>query len=131
MTTHGKGTFQGKSWDEVAYDEGEGRPKLSRASVTNVYSGDIEGESTLEYLLAYQDDEAANFVGIERITGRVGEKSGSFVLQQSGTYEAGIAKGNWFVVPGTGTDELTGLRGEGEFEANHDGATFTLDYEIG
>jgi hypothetical protein len=131
MTTHGTGTFQGKSWDEVAYDEGEGRPKLSRASVTNVYTGDIEGESTLEYLLAYQNDETANFVGIERVNGRIGDKSGSFVLQQSGTYEAGIAKGNWFVVPGTSTGELTGLRGEGGFEANHDGATFTLDYDIG
>ncbi|MFL5759504.1 MAG: DUF3224 domain-containing protein [Thermomicrobiales bacterium] len=131
MRSHATGTFAGKSWDEETYDEAEGRPKLSRASVTNAYSGDLEGEGKLEYLLAYQHDDAASFVGIERVVGRIGDKSGSFVLQQSGTYENGVAKGEWFVVPGTGTEELTGLRGEGDFEASHESAAFTLDYEIG
>jgi Protein of unknown function (DUF3224) len=127
---HGKGTFKGKSWDETPYDEGEALPKLARAEVTNSFAGDIEGESTLQYLLAYQDEESANFVGLERITGRVGGREGSFVLQQNGTYENGIAKGEWFVVPGTGTGGLTGLRGSGGFQADHEGATYSLDFEI-
>lgn len=127
---HGKGTFKGKSWDETPYDEAEALPKMARAEVTNSFAGDIEGESTQQYLLAYQDEDSANFVGMERVTGRIGDREGSFVLQQNGTYENGIAKGEWFVVSGTGTGSLTGLRGSGGFQADHEGATYTLDFEI-
>jgi hypothetical protein len=37
--------------------------------------------------------------------------------------------GDWFVVPASGTGELTGLRGEGGFTAElGQGADITLDY---
>jgi hypothetical protein len=132
MTQRATGTFQGKSWEETAFSEIEGGPKLARASVTNVYSGDVEGEGTLEYLLLYRHDGTCGFVGVERIVGRIGGRAGSFVLQHDGVWESGTARGNWFVVPGSGTDELTGLTGTGGYIAEHGSpkATLTLEYDL-
>ena len=119
MTTHAKATFKVESWDEKPYNETEGELKLTRAGVTKSFQGDIEGKSTLEYLMVYRDDGSASFVGMERVTGSVGGKKGSFVLQHSGTDDGSTTKDNWFVVPGSGTGELRGLRGEGSFISDH------------
>lgn len=131
MTTRASATFQIKAWDEKPYDEFDGGRKLTRASVKKSFQGDIEGESSLEYLMTYAEDGSASFVGMERVVGRVGNRSGSFVLQHSGTFAGGVAKASWFVVPGSGTGELSGLRGEGSFAAGHEQQyAITLDYEI-
>jgi len=131
MSTHATATFEVKSWDEKPYDEMDGGPKLTRASITKSFTGDIEGEGTLEYLMIYRDDGSASFVGLERIVGRVGDRSGSFVLQHSGTFEGGVAKATLSVVPGSGTGDLRGLRGEGRFAAAHaDSYPITLDYDF-
>ncbi len=103
MSTHATATFEVKSWDEQPYQEFEGGTKLTRASVTTSYHGDIEGEGTLEYLMFYGEDGSASFVGLERVVGRVGNRSGSFVLRHSGAYEGGTAKATYVVVPGSGT----------------------------
>ena len=119
MGTLATGTFEIKRWEETPYAEGDGGPKLSRASMVNAFRGEIEGQSALEYLLVYRDDGGASYVGMERVVGRVGDRSGSFVLQVDGTFAGETAKGTWRVVPGAGTGELRGLRGEGAFVAHH------------
>src|SRR4051794_24154357 len=53
MTTQATGTYAIASWDETPFSEVEDAPKLSRASVTTTFHGDIEGAGTLEYLLMY------------------------------------------------------------------------------
>jgi hypothetical protein len=119
------------NWDEKPYDEREGELKLTRASVTESFQGDIVGEGTVEYLMVHRDDDWASFVRIERVVGRMGDRSGSFVLQGSGTYERGTAKGTLFVVPGTGTGDFQGLRGEGAFVAtHHPPGSITLNYDF-
>ena len=102
MSNGATATFQVKSWDEKPYDEVEEGPKLTRARVTKSFQGDIEGEGAVEYLMVHREDGSASFVGLERIVGRVGERSGSFVLQHTGTFEGGTAKAEWIVVPGSG-----------------------------
>src|SRR5919204_3112810 len=109
MATHATARFEIKSWDEDPYNEIEGLPKLTRASVTQSYRGDIDGEGKAEYLMVYGEDGSASFVGTERVVGRLGERSGSFVFQGSGVFEAGVARCSWRVVPGSGTDDLRGL----------------------
>ena len=132
MTTHATGTFEQKSWDEKPTHEIEGLPKLTRASVTQSFQGDIQGEGTVEYLMVYPDDNSASFVGLQRVVGRIGGRSGSFVLQVSGTFEGGLVQASWFVVLGSGTEDLRGLRGEGGFVAPHGPkAEITLDYDFG
>lgn len=125
------GRFAIKSWDEKPFSEGPDLPKLTRASVAKTFSGDIEGEGHVEYLMMYRSDGTATFVGVERITGRVGGKNGSFVLQRVGAFENGLAKESYSVIPGSGTGELRGLRGEGQSSVGHGlEHPFELSYEL-
>ncbi|SRR6266404_1156272 len=131
MRKQAKATFGLKSWDEKTYNEMQEVPKLTRASVTKSYQGDIEGEGRLEYLMMYRDDGSASFTGLERVVGTVGGRSGSFVLQHNGTFEHGVAKVKLSVVPGSGTEGLRGIRGEGEFAVGHQQPYhMTLDYDF-
>jgi hypothetical protein len=83
----------------------------------------------VEFLQAGQADGSASFVGIERVTGTVGGREGMFLLQDAGTVLDNIVSGEWFVIPGSGTGALAGLRGEGGFRANlGEGAQVHLDY---
>jgi len=59
MKKSAKATFEIKSWEEKTYDELEGGAKLTRARITKIYHGDIEAESTLEYLMMYRLDGTA------------------------------------------------------------------------
>jgi Protein of unknown function (DUF3224) len=131
MSTHAEGKFKVKSWDEDTYAElGDGR-KLTRASVKQGFSGDVEGEGAVEWLMCYRPDETADFVGLQQVDGRVGDRSGSFVLQNSGTFDGREARGEWSVVPGSATGDLTGLRGEGQFTAPLGGEpSLTLEYDF-
>src|SRR5712664_2160938 len=131
MRKQAKATFDIKSWDEKTYNEIEGAPKLTPASVTKSYQGDIEGEGKVEYLMMYRTAGSASFLGLERVTGSVGGRSGSFVLQHSGAFEDGIAKVILSVVPGSGTGDLRGVRGEGGFSVGHQPPyAMTLDYDF-
>jgi hypothetical protein len=123
--------FAIKSWDEKPYSEGPDLPKLTRATVKKTFTGDIEGEGQVEYLMMYRSDGSATFTGLERITGRVGGKTGTFVLQRTGVFEDGQAKESYSVVPGSATGELHGLRGEGTSSVGHGMEhPFTLSYEL-
>ena len=124
--------FAIKSWDEKPYSEGPDLPKLTRASVSKGYTGDIEGEGRVEYLMMYRSDGSASFVGLERIVGRIGGKAGSFVLQRTGVFESGLAKESYSIIAGSGTGDLRGLRGDGHSSVGHGTEhPFGLDYELG
>ena len=124
--------FAIKSWDEKPYSEGPDQPKLTRATVTKTFTGDLEGDGHVEYLMMYASDGSATFVGLERVVGQIGGKAGSFVLQRIGTFEGGLAKESYSVVPGSGTGELLGLRGEGKSAVGHGMEhPMTLNFEVG
>lgn len=123
--------FAIKGWDEKPYSEGPDQPKLTRASVSKTYTGDIAGEGRVEYLMMYRSDGTATFVGLERVVGHVAGKNGSFVLQRTGVFEGGQAKESYAVIPGSGTGELNGLVGEGHSVVGHGlEHPFALEYEI-
>lgn len=123
--------FSIKRWDESPYSEGPDLPKMTRASVDKKFTGDIEGEGHVEYLMMYRSDGTAAFVGLERITGRLAGRSGSFVLQRTGVFEDGQAKESYVVVAGSGTGELRNLRGDGTSSVGHAAEhPFVLKYEL-
>ncbi len=123
--------FAIKSWDEKAYSEGPDLPRLTRASVTKTFTGDIEGEGQVEYLMMYRSDGSATFLGLERFVGRIGDKAGTFVLQRTGVFEGGQAKESYSVIPGSGTGELSGIRGDGSSAVGHGTEhPFMLNYEL-
>jgi hypothetical protein len=97
--------------------------------LNETFSGDIDGESPVRALQVLRDDRSASLVSVQRFRGKVGGRQGTFVLQGSEVVENGKIKATWFVVPGSGTGDLSGLRGEGGFEGEFgkrsDG---TLDY---
>jgi hypothetical protein len=131
MKTRANARFAIKSWDEKPYSEGQDLPKLTRASVTKTFTGDIEGDGQVEYLMMYRSDGSAAFVGFERVVGRMGGRTGSFVLQRTGVFEGGQAKETYVVVSGSGTGELRGLRGEGTSAVGHGMEhPFTMDFEL-
>jgi hypothetical protein len=123
--------FAIKSWDEKGYSEGQDLPRLTRASVTKSFTGDIEGEGQVEYLMMYRSDGSATFVGLERVSGRIGARAGTFVLQRMGVFEGGQARESYSVIPGSATGQLRGLRGEGTSAVGHGTEhPFMLEYEL-
>ncbi len=93
------------------------------------FTGDIDGESEVRALQVVREDRSATSVSLQRFRGRLGGRQGTFVLQGSETVENGKIKATWFVVPGSGTGDLSGLRGEGGFEGDFGrGSHGTLDY---
>jgi hypothetical protein len=131
MSTSARATFTLDGWDEQPYEElAEGR-KLTRASVKQTFSGEIDGAGTVEWLMAYRPDGTADFVGLQLITGTLGGRSGTFVLSTTGTFDGQEAAGTWTVLAGSGTDELAGLTGTGTMSAPTGGEpTVSLDYDL-
>jgi hypothetical protein len=123
--------FAIQNWDEKPYNEGQDLPRLTRASVRKIFTGDIEGEGQLEYLMMYRSDGSATFVGLERVVGQIGGRSGTFVLQRTGIFEGGQAKESYSVIPGSATGDLQGLLGDGSSAVGHGMEhPFTLSYEL-
>jgi hypothetical protein len=133
MPKHAKSTFEVKNWDEKTTSEApEGEGKITRASVVFAYHGDLEAEGAMEYLMAYGEGGSAIVIGLERITGSLGGKQGSFVLKHDGGYASGTAKGEFSVIDGSGTGDLSSITGKGRTIAQHEGKmTAELEYELG
>lgn len=137
--TRATATFETKTWDEQPYSEIDGAGKLSRVSATDVFRGDIEAAAVTAYVMTYREDGSGSFVGLQRVAGRLDQRSGSFVLQHSGAFKGDadpsttVITATWTVVPDSGTGELTGLRGEGGYvwDGQHgQGTPCTLDYDF-
>ena len=131
MSTRAEGTFGLNSWDEKPYVETDGEIRLTQASIANTIAGDIQGESTLCYLMAYLPDSSASFVGHEHVTGRIDDRHGAFVLKHEGVFSDGQAHGSLEVVPGSTTGDLAGLTGQGSYVATDVQPTpFTLECKL-
>lgn len=111
--------FRVNKWEEIPFSQADGLAKLTRATCEQSYTGDIEGESVLEYLMAYQADGDVTFVGIEQVVGSVAGKKGSFVFRHEGVFENGVVRMALTVVEGAGTGDLEQFRGAGQFESAH------------
>ena len=97
--------------------------------ISEMFSGDLDGQSTVRALQVQRKDKSARMVSLQRFRGKLGGREGTFVLQGSEIVENGKIKAKWFVVPGSGTGDLSGLRGEGGFQGSFGkGSDGTLDY---
>jgi hypothetical protein len=124
-----QGTIEVKTYTPTPYDERADAPNVVEINVTERFSGDVTGDGAVRFVQALRKDGSASFCGIERVDGAVAGRPGSFLLQDTGTVEGDVVKGTWFVIPGSGSGELIGLRGEGGFEAQlGQNARWTLTY---
>jgi hypothetical protein len=126
------GTMEIASWDEEPYVELDDGRKLTSTTVTQKVAGDLAGDGSATWLTAYRADGTADYVGYQRIVGKLGDAEGSIVLRISGGYDGHLARSNWEVVDGTGTGAFEQLRGSGVMEATSSGTpSYTLEYELG
>ena len=106
--THAIGTFEVKL-APLATDV----PTASRMSIDKQFHGDLEATSKGEMLSVMTEVKgSAGYVAMERVTGTLHGRSGSFVLQHSATMNRGAPQLSVTVVPDSGTGELAGLSGK-------------------
>jgi hypothetical protein len=121
--------FTNDRYDEEPYAEADG-VELSRVHISRTFSGDLEGESTAELMIA-KSEGGGGYLGHDRISGTLGGKTGSFVFQHTGIMGPDGITNTGTIVPGSGTGELEGIKGEGTMLADDEGNhTFTLTYEL-
>lgn len=119
--TRTTGHFTFADWKERPVGPDTTGPRIAHASVTNSFTGGIEAAGTLcEYSIVHLPDKSGAFAGVELLTGRLDGREGAFALEERGTFDAdGTVRCVFEVVAGSGTGELTGLRGSGRFTARH------------
>ena len=130
MTMRARGTFEVRLGPLATYDQAEGST-LGRMSIDKQFRGDLEASSKGEMLSAGTDVKgSAGYVAIERVAGTLHGRSGSFVLQHSGTMTRGVPQLSVTVVPDSGTDDLAGLSGRMTIAIADGDHSYEFEYTI-
>jgi hypothetical protein len=124
------GTFEVKVVPLPA-DEGTDTGGFGRLSLDKTFSGGLDGTSKGQMVGAFTAVEGSGgYVAMERVTGTLNGKKGSFILQHSGTMQGGAATMNVTVVPDSGTEELTGIAGTMQIIIEGKKHSYVLDYTL-
>lgn len=130
MTETVRGEFEVKMAPLPTHDTAEGS-LLGRRSLDKTYRGALTATAVGEMLSAGTAVKgSAGYVAIERVTGTLGGKSGTFVLQHSGTMNRGEPGLAIAVVPDSGTGELTGLTGKMMIEIQPGKHFYSFEYAL-
>lgn len=130
MTMRATGTFEVAMNPQPPYDSADG-VLLGRVSITKKFRGDLEGTSTVEMLSAMTSVKgSAGYVAIERVTGTLNGRAGSFVLQHSGTMTRGKGELSVRVVPDSGFGALKDIAGTFKIDIVDGKHLYTLDYTL-
>jgi hypothetical protein len=128
MSTLARGTFD--------VDLKPGPPELdgavARFDFSKAFHGELEGVGA-GVMLSSGDVQSgsAGYVAIEKVSGRLGDRHGSFALQQFGTMRAGSQTLHYEIVPGSGHDGLEGITGSLRLTIEDDGThRYELEYEL-
>ena len=116
MTAHAKGSFEVKVTPQPA-DEKSDDTTIGRLSLDKQFHGELEGTSKGQMLgVQTAVKGSAGYVAMERVTGTLAGRTGTFVLQHSGTMTHGALQLSITVVPDSGTGQFTGLAGSMNIE---------------
>lgn len=111
MTYHAKGSFEPVLTPQPPEDKAEGST-LGRMSISKKWHGGLDATSAGQMLTALTDVKgSAGYVAIERVTGKLNGRSGSFVLQHMGILDRGAPHLTVTIVPDSGTGQLAGIAG--------------------
>lgn len=128
MSATARGTFD--------VDLKPGSPELDgavdRFDFSKTFYGDLQGVGS-GVMLSSGDPQSgsAGYVAIETLSGRLGDRQGSFALQQLGMVRAGSQTLHYEIVPGSGQDGLTGITGSFRLTIEDDGThRYELEYEL-
>ena len=129
MTMHANGPFDVKLTPQPAEPDIDG--DLGRMALDKTFHGDLEATSKGTMLSAMTGVKgSAGYVALERVTGTLHGRRGSFVLQHSGTMDRGAPTLTISVVPDSGTDELVGLSGTMAIVIAQGKHNYGFDYEL-
>lgn len=130
MTTRASGTFEVKLTPRPADEYADG-VSLGRMTIDKQFEGDLHGTSRGQMLTGMGSVKgSAGYVAIERVSGVLAGRRGTFVLQHSGTMARGAASLTISVVPDSGTDELTGIAGTMAIDVAGGQHSYTLEYTL-
>lgn len=105
--------------------------EVGRMALDKTYHGELEATGK-GVMLAVRTavDGSAGYVAIERVSGTLRGRNGSFVLQHSGTMTRGAQSLTIRVVPDSGTDQLVGLAGSMGIVITGKAHTYELEYSL-
>ncbi len=127
---HITGSFDVKLTPQTAAP-GVEAAKLGRQTLDKQFHGDLNAHGLGEMLAAGTDVKGSTgYVAIERVTGTLLGKKGSFVLMHTGIMNRGQAQLTVQVVPDSGTDELTGLNGRMGIQIDNGQHLYTFDFSL-
>ncbi|MQS11181.1 DUF3224 domain-containing protein [Streptomyces kaniharaensis] len=129
MGSKASGAFEVTGFEPVETEERTDAP-FGRIRISKTFTGGLSGTSEVRMLSVGDAAGApASYVAVERVTGELDGRKGSFVLQHAAWDTSGVTIR---VVPGTGAGELAGLTGEFHLAVDEAGKhTYVLEYELG
>jgi hypothetical protein len=131
MKTRASGAFEVKLTLQSS-EEGSDGSSLGRMSIDKQFHGDLEAVSKGEMLTSMTSTKgSAGYVAIERVQGTLHGRTGTFVLQHSGTMTRGIQQLSISVVPDSGTEELVGLSGSMAITITDGKHSYDMEYSFG
>lgn len=130
MTNRATGPFEVKlaaqALSDVAAESG-----LGRMSIDKIFHGDLAGTSTGEMLSAMGSVQgSAGYVAMERVTGTLHGRGGTFVLQHTGVMTRGVPGLSITVVPDSGTGQLEGLTGTMSIHIDGKAHSYVFDFTL-
>lgn len=131
MSSHARGTFEVTVKPESTDDKTEGST-FGRFSIEKQFQGDLEGTSKGEMLTAGTGGVKGSgaYVAIERVSGTLHGRSGTFILQHRGTMTRGATELTITVVPDSGTGQLAGLAGKMDIKINEGRHSYDFEYTL-
>lgn len=130
VTKHASGSFDVKVSPEGTPDKAEGST-LGRMSLDKQYHGALEAAGKGDMLTAGTDVKGSGaYVAIERVIGTLNGRTGSFVLQHTGTMTQGVPTMSITVVPDSGSGQLAGIAGKLNITIESGKHSYVLDYTL-
>lgn len=131
VMTLARGTFEVKVLP-LAADDSVDTGGFGRLSLDKKFSGDLTGTSRGQMVAANTAVEgSAAYVALERVSGTLHGRTGTFILQHNGTMSRGAQEMRITVVPDSGTGELTGLAGTMKIIIEGGKHSYEFEYTIG
>lgn len=125
-----KGEFEVKRVVQPAVDLGDGA-QAAHMRFDKVFHGPLDASGVVHmFALGTGTEGSAAYVAVERIVGTLDGHAGAFCMQHSGTMDRGVPSLTVSVVPDSGTDALSGLRGTLAIDIVDGRHFYTFDYSL-
>jgi hypothetical protein len=130
VSAHARGGFDVKLSPQTLSEQ-SADPKLGRMSIAKQYHGDLEATAKGEMLTAGSEmKESGVYVAVERVTGTLQGRRGSFSMHHTGIMNRGTPELKITVVPDSGTDQLKGLTGQMTIKIDNGKHSYEFDYQV-